>query len=92
MTASAQFGLDFSKGYKNAHSRRAFAKAKSGREVMYAAILRLLEQRGMTCKELCAELGKQMHSVSGRLSELQHQGKIYQTAERRDKGGVWRRA
>lgn len=71
----------------NEESRRAnlrASKAESRQEVYEA----LLTHGDMTCKEIAAKLGKPMHKISGRLSELKALGSVEPTLLVRDGGRV----
>ena len=63
----------------NAESEAANLRLKNkaeSREQVY----RMLLKYDMTCKELAAELGKEMHTISGRITELKKQGRVMPTA------------
>lgn len=82
--------LDYSRGKKNEFSKKAFTRVKV--ESMKGLILRMVCEssiQGITLKECASKLDRLPHTISGRFSELQHDGKIHQSGER-DGHGVWR--
>lgn len=59
----------------------------AARQEVYDALVRWGD---MTCKEIAQRLGKPMHKVSGRLTELKALGMVAPTDEVRDGGRVMR--
>ncbi len=53
-------------------------------------ILTLLRESNLTSKEIAARLGVEIHTISGRLSELKQMGKIVATGIRTDGAAVLR--
>ena len=73
----------------NQESAAAFETIKLTRaESRMQVLIALREHGGLTCKELAALMGKPMHAVSGRISELKAMGFAEPTAELRDGGRV----
>lgn len=73
----------------NSESRAAnlkISKAESREQVMRV----LLGSGPMTCKEIASRLGKEMHTISGRITELKALGMVEPTTELRDGGRVIR--
>jgi hypothetical protein len=71
-------------------SRAAWEKAKHGVVESQQIILDVLKKapEGLTCKEISLILGKAMHKISGRITELWEQGIIQKSNQRRDGGRV----
>lgn len=71
-------------------SRAAWEKAKHGVVESQQIILDVLRKApaGLTCKEISLILGKAMHKISGRITELWEQGIIQKSNQRRDGGRV----
>lgn len=57
------------------------------RERVYAR-LALAGNHGATCKEIAQLEGREMHAISGRITELKKLGSIQETARTRDGGRV----
>lgn len=74
----------------NAQSVAAFEKAKHGAAQAQQDIVELLKQHpdGLTCKEMSALLNREMHKISGRVTELKEQGQVIATDKVRDGGAV----
>jgi hypothetical protein len=84
---------DVSKGWDNPESKAAYEKVRSTRQQSHEIILNLLElvlkadwHGGLTCKEISGKLGKPMHAISGRITELEELGLVVRGPEKRDGG------
>lgn len=72
-------------------SNRAWEKAKHGVAECQQVILDVLRQSypyGLTCKEIAGVLGKAMHKISGRITELLEAGLVRKSNETRNGGRV----
>jgi hypothetical protein len=75
----------------NPESEAANVRAHGGKEEMRRRILCLfLTGCDWTSKEIAARLGKPLHAISGRLSELRAAEDLVPTGERRDGAAVLR--
>jgi hypothetical protein len=74
----------------NAQSAAAFERAKRGFNRSRQDILDLLKLHpaGLTCKEMSTLLGKPMHKLSGRITELKELGQLNTTETIRAGGAV----
>jgi len=66
----------------NDESDRANRIIHGSKEQTRLRILELVKasgDRGMTCSEIAAALGKEMHAISGRLSEMKIDGRLVAT-------------
>lgn len=95
--AIQQLSIDFDvterKHRGNPASAEAHARARGGKREVWGEIVAMLLQRGpMTGKEIAAALGRELHCVSGRFSELLNARPplIERTGERRDGSAVLR--
>lgn len=72
-------------------SNAAWEKARHGVAECQQIILDVLRHShsyGMTCKEIAGVLGKAMHKISGRITELLESGLVRKSGEIRDGGKV----
>ena len=77
------------------HGGNAQSVAANGKVAPHKAGIRyrieeLVEEsgeRGLTLHELCARLNRFPHQISGRMTELKAEGKIYERGEPRDFNG-----
>ena len=68
-------------------SEKAHAKIRPHKRRIYAQILRLYRgaaSTGITAKELAVKLGKPLHAVSGRLTELRQWGFLFRIDLKRE--------
>ena len=73
----------------NAQSVQANRKVSSTKVKSQQLVLEVLRQYGpLTCKEIAAQMDVEMHTVSGRITELKEQGLVRSTAVCRDGGRV----
>jgi hypothetical protein len=74
----------------NAQSVAAYQKAMRGAAQARQDIVNLLKQhpQGLTCKEMSVMLNKEMHKLSGRITELKELGQVTSTDAVRDGGAV----
>lgn len=69
----------------------AHRKIEGTKEVTYQKILTLVKARGefgASSKEIAYALGKQLHAISGRLSEMRAMGKLRDSGLRREGAAV----
>lgn len=69
----------------------AYRKVEGAKEVTYQKILTLVKARGefgATSKEIAYALGKQLHAISGRLSEMRAMKWLKDSGMRRDGAAV----
>ena len=67
-------------------SRDAHDRVVQTKRIMHERIMRLVQARGdfgATSKEIAYALGKQLHAISGRCSELVMQGRLKKSGLRR---------
>lgn len=89
LQALLPFDISITKHKGNPQSLAAnkkVSKAESREQVMYE----LLHCGPLTCKELAQKLGKAMHQISGRITELKKLGMVEPTGQVRNGGGVVR--
>lgn len=67
---------DLSRGRRNPVSKIAFQKVKESADVMRHRIFNLINGVKST-RQICEELGKLPHEISGRFTELKAANKIY---------------
>ncbi len=74
----------------NPQSVAAYEKAKRGAAQAQQDIVDLLKQHtdGLTCKEMSTLLNREMHKISGRVTELKEQGQVIATETIRQGGAV----
>jgi hypothetical protein len=74
----------------NDQSVAAFEKAKRGSAQARQDIVALLQQNpaGLTCKEMSDLLNREMHKISGRITELKELGQVTSTDTVRNGGAV----
>src|SRR6184192_2913738 len=73
----------------NKESQAAFAKIKDRLTGMQLVVLDLIREsgdRGMTCDEISAKMGRGENCYSGRISELKRLGKIKKNGTRLTRG------
>lgn len=76
----------------NQESREAFAKASLSVQDNHRAILRLYDRNGgMTAKEIAQSLGRQLNTISGRISELRAGQYLEPAGLRREGSAVLKR-
>jgi hypothetical protein len=83
--------VDLSRGSASPESQAAFKRVTPTLRETHARILAWLEQRGAaggTSKEFAAHEGVELHTISGRFSELKRDGKIRPNGVVRDKYAV----
>lgn len=67
----------------------AHDRIKAGKQEMYDRILRIVRTKGnATSKEIAAELGKQLNTVSGRFAEMKQRGMLKSSGETREGAAV----
>lgn len=89
LQALLPFDISAGKHKGNAQSKAAnlkVSKTESREQVMYV----LLHYGASTCKEIAQKLGKPMHYVSGRITELKKLGMVEPTGIVRNGGGIVR--
>lgn len=88
-----EFDICEAKHGGNEHSRAAFEKLSEhlnpARLDVLFAVSKTLDN-GATSKEVAEYLGKPLHAISGRLTELAREGWIERTGKTRDGAAVWR--
>ena len=93
-TLRAEAAMDLSKGAGNPESDAAFQRllpklGQSRAEVL--AVIMAAGGDGITSKEVAAILGKPLHCISGRVSELKHSGLVCSKIGAKNRAGcaVW---
>jgi hypothetical protein len=69
-----------------AHKRVAHTKADTWKQI--TELIAARKEYGATSKEVAGALGKPLHFLSGRLSELKQMGWIKENGQRRDNAAV----
>lgn len=91
---AAQLSIDFDitarKHGGNVASIAAHESVRPHKADTWAEILAVLHRGPLTGKEIAHAMGRELHCVSGRLSELIAAKKIERTGERRDGSAVLR--
>lgn len=87
---SIDFDITARKHHGNAASRAAHESVKQHKADTSAEIISLLQRGPMTGKEIAHAMGRELHCISGRLSELIAAKKIERTGERREGSAVLR--
>lgn len=96
----AQISMDFSRGRRNAQSKKVHAcrivPKKASMQDKVFALIEMAAEKGLTVYELSDALMVPVHSLSGRLSELSFVGQIVSGETRCNRFGnectVWRKA
>lgn len=73
---------DYSRGRNNANSKLAFTKIKETIPSMWQKVLNEVDGISSTL-DIANKLGVQIHTISGRFSELRAKQKIYQTSSKK---------
>lgn len=87
---SIDFDITARKHGGNIASIAAHDRVRTHKADTWAEILSLLHRGPMTGKEIAHAMGRELHCISGRLSELIAAKKIERTRERRDGSAVLR--
>ncbi len=83
-----QLEIDFSRGAKNALSREMHKSMKGTKRAMQLKVLSLIDGQRCT-KEIADHLGKFLHQVSGRFSELKASGEIVEVGRKEYDGSKY---
>ncbi len=83
-----QLQLDYSRSASNPISQLAFKRVIKTRENVKTKIMELLNGERCTY-EIAQLLGKELHKISGRFSELIHEGKIIQVSTKIVNGSMY---
>ena len=83
-----QLQLDYSRGASNPISQHAFKRVVKTRENVKTKIMELLNGERCTY-DIAQLLGKELHKISGRFSELIHEGKIILVRHKIINGSVY---
>lgn len=87
---SIDFDITAGKHGGNIASMAAHERVRTHKADTWAEIMTLLQRGPMTGKEIAHAMGRELHCISGRLSELIAAKKIERTGDRRDGSAVLR--